>query len=81
MSVAIEVDSLSKKYRLGEHQAAYGTLRESLVHAARRVSGREHVRQVLCEVLEGKRSLRVANARSDSPLELQAHAEGGQAGP
>ena len=45
MSVAIEVDSLSKKYRLGEHQAAYGTLRESLVHAARRVTGREHVRQ------------------------------------
>ena len=33
MSIAIEVDSLSKKYRLGEYQAAYGTLRETLVHA------------------------------------------------
>ena len=38
MSVAIEVDSLSKKYRLGEYQAAYGTLRETLVHAARRLT-------------------------------------------
>jgi lipopolysaccharide transport system ATP-binding protein len=45
MSIAIDVDSLSKKYRLGEHQAAYGTLRESLVHAAKRMTGREHVRQ------------------------------------
>ena len=42
MSVAIQVDSLSKKYRLGEHHAAYGTLRESLVHAGRRLTGREH---------------------------------------
>ena len=33
MATAIEVDSLSKKYRLGEFQAAYGTLRETLVHA------------------------------------------------
>ena len=32
MPVAIKVDSLSKKYRLGEYQAAYGTLRETLVH-------------------------------------------------
>ena len=29
MVVAIEVDGLSKKYRLGEYQAAYGTLRET----------------------------------------------------
>ncbi|MCZ7589031.1 MAG: polysaccharide ABC transporter ATP-binding protein [Gaiella sp.] len=41
MPVAIEVDSLSKKYRLGEYQAAYGTLRETLVHAARRVTRKE----------------------------------------
>lgn len=42
MSVAIAVDSLSKKYRLGEYQAAYGTLRETLVHAGRRITRREH---------------------------------------
>jgi lipopolysaccharide transport system ATP-binding protein len=42
MTVAIEVDSLSKKYRLGEYQAAYGTLRETIVHAGRRLAGREH---------------------------------------
>ena len=44
MPVAIEVDSLSKKYRLGEYQAAYGTLRETVVHAGRRLTGREHHR-------------------------------------
>ena len=44
MAVAIEVDGLSKKYRLGEYQAAYGTLRETLVHAGRRLTGREHHR-------------------------------------
>ena len=44
MSIAIEVDSLSKKYRLGEYQAAYGTLRESLVHAGRRLTRQEHHR-------------------------------------
>jgi lipopolysaccharide transport system ATP-binding protein len=42
MAIAIEVDSLSKKYRLGEYQAAYGTLRETLVHAARRLARKEH---------------------------------------
>ena len=44
MAVAIEVEGLSKKYRLGEYQAAYGTLRETLVHAAKRLAGREHHR-------------------------------------
>jgi lipopolysaccharide transport system ATP-binding protein len=42
MSVAIEADGLSKRYRLGEFEAAYGTLRESLVHAGRRLTGKEH---------------------------------------
>ena len=42
MAVAIEVDGLSKRYRLGEFQAAYGTLRESLVHAGRMLTGKEH---------------------------------------
>ena len=63
MSIAIEVDSLSKKYRLGEYQAAYGTLRETLVHATRRLAGREHhrpeaeiwaLRDVSFEVPEGQ---------------------------
>ena len=44
MSVAIEADSLSKKYRLGEYHAAYGTLRETIVHASKRLTGREHNR-------------------------------------
>ena len=44
MTVAIEVDSLSKRYRIGQYQAAYGTLRETLVHAARRVTRQEHHR-------------------------------------
>jgi lipopolysaccharide transport system ATP-binding protein len=42
MPVAIEAVGVSKRYRLGEFQAAYGTLRESLVHAGRRVTGKEH---------------------------------------
>jgi len=63
MSVAIEVDSLSKKYRLGEYQAAYGTLRETIVHAARRLARQEHhrpasevwaLRDVSFEVPEGQ---------------------------
>jgi lipopolysaccharide transport system ATP-binding protein len=41
MPAAIEVHGLSKQYRLGEMQAAYGTLRESLVHAVRRVTRQE----------------------------------------
>jgi lipopolysaccharide transport system ATP-binding protein len=42
MSVAIDVQELSKKYKLGEMQAAYGTLRESLVHVGKRLVGSEH---------------------------------------
>ncbi len=46
MPVAIEAQGLAKRYRLGEFQAAYGTLRESLVHAGRRLTGKEHRREV-----------------------------------
>jgi lipopolysaccharide transport system ATP-binding protein len=46
MAAAIEAQELSKRYRLGEFQAAYGTLRESLVHAGRRLTGRESRREV-----------------------------------
>jgi len=41
MSVVIEAEGLSKQYRIGELHAAYGTLRESMVHATRRLTGRE----------------------------------------
>jgi len=42
MAVAIEAHELSKRYRLGEMQAAYGTLRESLSHLGKRMIRREH---------------------------------------
>ena len=42
MAIAIEAQGLSKRYRLGEFQAAYGTLSESLVHAGRLLTGKEH---------------------------------------
>ena len=42
MAIAIDAQGLSKKYRIGEMQAAYGTLRESLSHAGKRMIGREH---------------------------------------
>jgi lipopolysaccharide transport system ATP-binding protein len=63
MATAIQVDSLSKKYRLGEYHAAYGTLRETIVHASRRLTGKEHdepsreiwaLRDVSFEVPEGQ---------------------------
>jgi lipopolysaccharide transport system ATP-binding protein len=42
MRNAIAVEGLSKRYRIGELQAAYGTLRESMTHVARRLTGKEH---------------------------------------
>jgi ABC-type polysaccharide/polyol phosphate transport system ATPase subunit len=42
MSVAVEADALSKRYRIGQLHAAYGTLRESLTRSAKRLTGREH---------------------------------------
>jgi lipopolysaccharide transport system ATP-binding protein len=42
MPVAIEAEGLSKRYRIGQLQAAYGTLRESLTRAAKRLVGDEH---------------------------------------
>jgi lipopolysaccharide transport system ATP-binding protein len=41
MAVAIEAHELSKRYRIGQMQAAYGTLRDSLSHAAGRLTRRE----------------------------------------
>jgi lipopolysaccharide transport system ATP-binding protein len=42
MATAIDVEGLSKRYRIGELQAAYGTLRESLTHVGKRLTGQEH---------------------------------------
>jgi homopolymeric O-antigen transport system ATP-binding protein len=47
MSTAIEAQELSKLYRIGQVQAAYGTLRESMARAGARLAGRvqPHERQ------------------------------------
>jgi lipopolysaccharide transport system ATP-binding protein len=47
MPIAIEAQELSKRYRIGQMQAAYGTLRDSLTRTAARLVGREqeHERQ------------------------------------
>ena len=43
MSVAIAAESLSKKYRIGQFRAAYGTLRDSVMHSVSRLkSGHLH---------------------------------------
>jgi homopolymeric O-antigen transport system ATP-binding protein len=39
---AISATGLSKRYRIGQLDRGYETLRESIVHLARRMSGREH---------------------------------------
>jgi lipopolysaccharide transport system ATP-binding protein len=39
----IEVTGLSKKYRIGTMQDAYGTLRDSVAHGTKRLLRREHV--------------------------------------
>ena len=41
MAVAIEAHELSKRYRIGAMQAAYGTFRDSVYRAVARMSGRE----------------------------------------
>ena len=42
MGTAISVEGLSKRYRIGELQGAYGTLRDSLSASARRLLQRHH---------------------------------------
>jgi len=41
MTQAIEAEGISKRYRIGQMQAAYGTLRDSLVRSTARLTGRE----------------------------------------
>jgi lipopolysaccharide transport system ATP-binding protein len=45
MPVAIEAQGLSKQYRIGQYQAGYETLRETMTRAAKRLVGREHEQQ------------------------------------
>jgi lipopolysaccharide transport system ATP-binding protein len=45
MTNAIEANDLSKRYRIGQMQAAYGTLRDSLVRVAGRFAGREEAQE------------------------------------
>jgi lipopolysaccharide transport system ATP-binding protein len=62
MAVAIAAEGISKRYRIGQLQAAYGTLRDSLSHGAKRLLGREHhepqdiwaLKDVSFEVEEGE---------------------------
>ncbi len=42
MATAITAEGLSKRYRLGQYRAAYGTLRDSIALAARRATQRHH---------------------------------------
>ena len=58
VATAIAADGISKRYRIGELQAAYGTLRDSLAHAARRMLGRS--------TTNPRRSGRSATSRSRS---------------
>jgi homopolymeric O-antigen transport system ATP-binding protein len=62
MATALAVEGLSKRYRIGELQSAYGTLRDSLSAAARRALRRDHsphydeiwaLRDVSFDVVEG----------------------------
>ena len=42
MATAISVQGLSKRYRIGQYQTAYGTLRDALSGGVRRIVAREH---------------------------------------
>jgi lipopolysaccharide transport system ATP-binding protein len=63
MVTAISVAGLSKRYRIGQYQGAYGTLRDALAAGSRRVVRREHrdgereiwaLRDISFEVPEGE---------------------------
>jgi len=63
MSNAIEIEGLSKRYKLGEHHGTHGTLRDALSASGRRLMRREHrspareiwsLRDVSLDVPEGE---------------------------
>ena len=63
MASAVSVENLSKLYRIGELQSAYGTLRDSMAGAGRRIVHRDHrphyeeiwaVKDVSFELREGE---------------------------
>jgi lipopolysaccharide transport system ATP-binding protein len=64
MSLAIEAQALSKRYRIGQMQAAYGTLRDSLSRTAARLVGREdaHARQEIWALRDVSFSIRDGEA-------------------
>jgi ABC-2 type transport system ATP-binding protein/lipopolysaccharide transport system ATP-binding protein len=59
---AIEIENVSKRYLLGEHHGAHGTLRDTITASAQRLLGREHtapeeiwaLRDVSLNVAEGE---------------------------
>ena len=62
-AIAVSVENLSKLYRIGELQSAYGTLRDSMAGAGRRIVHRDHrphyeeiwaVKDVSFELREGE---------------------------
>jgi lipopolysaccharide transport system ATP-binding protein len=64
MPVAIEAQGLSKRYRIGQMQAAYGTLRDSFSRATARLAGRldEHERQEIWALRDVSFSIRDGEA-------------------
>ena len=45
MATAISAQGLAKRYRLGQYRAAYGTLRDSIAHAAHQATQGRHRHQ------------------------------------
>jgi lipopolysaccharide transport system ATP-binding protein len=45
MALSITADGLSKEYRIGQYRAAYGTLRDSMAAAVRRVRATGHIHE------------------------------------
>jgi len=49
-AIAITAEGLSKRYEIGQFRAAYGTLRDSLAHGAKRLLSREHEKHSRAEI-------------------------------
>ena len=77
MAVAITASGLSKRYRIGELQSGYGTLRESISRAAKKIARGPHrhhheeiwaLRDVSFDLLDSD--------RSDYPCLITQHGHG-----